>query len=163
MSRQKYAPNHRDTTKVPLALLLVLGVIVLAAAQVPVHALTTYSFQVGAWGDSSSIGNLGVQAEIQTIIQPLQSPDLVNAYWVATNLQGEGFIQFGYEATNGVFCNLGIQTANIPSPDCTGFDQQFVASKPVWFYQYWPNIMTQTYYFGTGQDGSAGVNGTWNT
>jgi hypothetical protein len=146
-----------------MAIFLVLGVIVFAAAQVPAHALTAYSFQVGAWGDSSSIGNRGVQADIQTIIQPLQTPDLVNAYWVATNLQGGAFIQFGYEAQNAIFCNLGFQTSNFASADCSGFDQQFVSSKPVWFYQYWPNARVQTYYFAMGQDGSAGVNGTWNT
>jgi len=163
MSRQKYVPNPRDAVNARLALLLVLGVIVFAVAQVPVHALTSYSFQVGAWGDSGSIGNRGVQADIQTIIQPLQSSDLVNAFWVGTNLQGGSFVQFGYEATNEISCNLGYQTANIVSPNCSGFDQQFVPSKPVWFYQYWPSTRVQTFYFGMGQDGSAGVNGTWNT
>ncbi|HKM78956.1 MAG TPA: hypothetical protein VJZ03_07745 [Candidatus Bathyarchaeia archaeon] len=164
MSRHKYAPKRKDTVKTRLALLLVLSVILFAAAQVPnTNAMVAYSFQVGAWGDNSSIGSRGVQAEIQTIIQPLQLPDLVNAFWVGMNLQGRGFIQFGYLAQNGVFCNQGLQTANIPNPDCTGFDQQLVPSKPVWFYQYWPSILTQTFYFGNGEDGSAGVNGTWNT
>ncbi len=144
-------------------LILLGAVALLLISTVPVHAISYYSFQVGAWGDNSSVGNRGVQAQIETVIQPLQSPDLVNAYWVGNNLQGEGFIQFGYEATNGIFCDLGYQPANSNNAPCTGYDQQFVASKPVWFYQYWPNVMVQSFYYGMGQDGSAGVNGTWNT
>jgi hypothetical protein len=142
--------------KAPLLLALV---ILLTAIANAVEAGSLYSFQVGAWGDSASAGNMGVQVEIQTRIYGVYSPDLTDSFWVGDNLDNGAFIQFGYLIEPGYFCGRGEILGG--KSTCTGRAYRYGSSDAHWFWQYWPNGHGEDYYYASGAMNSAGTNGTW--
>lgn len=138
-----------------LLLMLVFTVFSLAEAQ------AQYSLQVGAWGDSASKGNMGVQAEIRTKLYGVYQPDMSDAFWVGNNLDNGAFIQFGFEIDPGYYCLRGEFIGGQNS--CTAGAEQFGTSDARWFWEYWPNGHGTDYYYGSGLAESAGPNGTWHT
>ena len=116
--------------------------------------------QVGAWGDESSVGNRGVQADIQTNAYN-SSGQSEDAFWVGDVLNDGGFVQFGYVVLNpGYYC----LTAHIISdaPACLGPGDNFGSADPRWFWAYFPSARNvQDWYYGFGPTNSAGANGTW--
>jgi len=121
---------------------------------------TQYSLQVGALGDSASIGNTGVGAEIRTHIYDVVSPDLGDSFWVGDNLQNGAFIQFGYELFSpGNYCLYGETTGvNI---NCLGTSDTISNGDARWFWQYWPDANVTDFYSGIGPANSAGPEGYW--
>jgi hypothetical protein len=124
--------------------------------------LSGYSVQVGALGDASSVGNMGVQVDIQTHSYTA-AVGYVNAFWVGDNLNNGAFVQFGYElASPGNYCLSGVQVIG-SQPNCNGGNDQIAKSDPRWIWEYWPNSLGDTFYFGTGRTGSVGADGSWHT
>jgi hypothetical protein len=63
--------------------MLLLGFLVLLGhSTMPVETQGQLSYQVGAWGDDASRGNLGVAAEIQTHAYD-SYPGVFDYFWVA--------------------------------------------------------------------------------
>jgi uncharacterized repeat protein (TIGR02543 family) len=140
--------------------ILLLGLLVFPAL-VLTEAKTQYWFQVGAWGDSGSKGNNGVQAEIRTKLQPVLQPDSSDAFWVADNLQNGAFIQFGYLIEPGNHCIRGQVLGG--KSTCTGPNRHDGSSDAYWFWQYWPDRHGADYYYAVGPIGSVGPDGSWHT
>jgi len=126
-----------------------------------VSAGSGFSFHVGAKGDNASIGSMGAKADIRTHIYSITPPDRADAFWVGDNLDGEGFIQFGYQLQSGTYCLKGEFIAT--QTNCQGQTEFLQNSDPRWFWQYWPNAAGQEFYFGIGQSFSAGSEGSWHT
>ena len=121
---------------------------------------TTYNIQVGAWGDNTSIGNMGVAAEIRTAIYSIPSQDLNAAFWVGDNLQNGAFIQFGYQlAAAGNYCLYGEETSN--TDNCLGSSTYIGFDDARWFWEYWPDPTITDFYYGIGALGSSGAEGSW--
>jgi hypothetical protein len=150
------ATGRGRMSKAPLLFALV---ILLTAIANAVEAGSPYSFQVGAWGDSASAGNMGVQVEIQTRIYGVYSPDLTDSFWVGDNLDNGTFIQFGYLIEPGYFCGRGEILGG--KSICTGRAYRYGSSDAHWFWQYWPNGHGEDYHYASGAMNSAGTNGTW--
>jgi len=120
----------------------------------------TYSFVVGAAGDSASVGNIGVSAAIRTHTYQVESTS--NSFWVGDNLENGGFIQFGFMIqTPKNYCLKGMVSGE--QSNCTGRVEQVDDGDARWFWQYWPNGTGNTFYYSIGPSGSAGANSTWHT
>jgi len=120
----------------------------------------TYDLQVGALGDSASIGNTGVGVEIRTQIYSVGTPDLSNSFWVGDNLQNGAFVQFGYELfTPGRYCLYSEQLGS--NANCLGAYDSISIDDARWFWQYWPNANVTNFYSGIGPANSAGQNTSW--
>ncbi len=126
-------------------LVFVLSLVIISMPQIAEAHLNRYSLQVGAFGDYSSSGNIGVQVEIQTNTYSARPPDL-DYFWVGDTLDNGAFIQFGFSLEPGV-----------TEPNATG------SMDARWEWQYWPNWNGKIFYWGRGSPGSAGLNGTWHT
>ena len=115
--------------------------------------------QVGAWGDSASVGNSGVQIEIQTNAYNVSSED--DAFWVGDVLSDGSFVQFGYLLMPpGYYCLYAQVTA--AGTTCLGGSDNVGLSDARWFWSYFPNSQAvNDWYYGFGAANSAGSNGTW--
>lgn len=123
----------------------------------PATPQTTYNIQVGASGDSASIGSLGVGAEIATNITPLMSQDSSESFWVGDDLQNGAFVQFGYElTTSGNYCLYGEVVGG--HTNCLGSSGNIGTGDPRWFWQYWPNAMVTDFYYAFGPANSVSTN-----
>ena len=130
-----------------IAMVLLLAMPNIAAAQ--------YWFQSGARGSSDSGFNNGAGASIQTVFQNATNGSL--GFWVGESLSNGAFIQAGYEITNSTgyySSSCGNSTKNV-----------FLrAGVPTWFWEYFrPNTDNNSFCGGIGPDGSAGLNGSFNT
>jgi len=116
--------------------------------------------QVGAWGDEASVGNNGVQVEIQTNAYNVSSQGN-DAFWVGDVLSDGSFVQFGYLILSpGYYCIRGHVTENGSS--CLGEGDNVGFSDARWFWAYFPNVqVVNNWYYGFGSANSAGSNGTW--
>jgi len=116
--------------------------------------------QVGAWGDAASVGNTGVQVEIQTNAYNVSSQQ-DDAFWVGDVLRDGSFVQFGYlMLPAGNYC----LTAHITEGEtsCLGTSDNVEFSDARWFWAYFPNAgAVYDWYYGFGQAASAGANSTW--
>jgi hypothetical protein len=140
-------------------LILLALTIVLTATANTAKAENQYWFQVGAWGDDASAGNMGVQAQIRTHSYGVYPPDSTDAFWVGDNLDSGAFIQFGYAIEPGILCGKGQLVGG--KNTCTGRTYRYGTSDAHWFWQYWPGAHGEDYYYASGTLNSAGVNGTW--
>ena len=132
----------------------------LLAVLQPAGAQTVYNIQVGAWGDDSSRGNMGVGAEIRTSMFTIAGQDSTDAFWVGSNLQDGAFIQFGYQlVTPGNYCLYGEEVGG--HDNCLGSTDTISSNEVRWFWEYWPNAKVIGFYFGTGTFDSAGPDGSW--
>jgi hypothetical protein len=123
-------------------------------------AQNSYSIQIGTHGDDASRGNLGVSVEIRTHVNPLASQDQSDSFWVGSNLQGGGFIQFGYElVTSGYYCLYGEEIGD--HTNCQGSYGTIGGSDANWFWEYWPNANTIDFYYGLGTSNSSGPESAW--
>jgi hypothetical protein len=115
--------------------------------------------QVGAWGDEKSVGNRGVQVEIQT--NSYSSSQAEDAFWAGDLLSNSAFIQFGYLIpTPGDYCLIAHITAN--GTFCSGNTDNVGDADARWFWAYFPNAsLVGDWYYGFGPTDSAGSNGTW--
>jgi len=115
--------------------------------------------QVGAWGDSASVGNSGVQVEIQTNAYNVSGQD--DAFWVGDVLSDGSFVQFGYLLMPpGYYCLYAQVTA--AGTTCLGGSDNVGFSDARWFWSYFPNSqVVSDWYYGFGAANSAGSNGTW--
>ncbi len=139
--------------------LLLLLVLTFMLSLPPAQAhLNKYSLQVGAWGDPSSFGNIGVQVEVRTHIYEAKSPDL-DYFWVGDVLQNKAFIQFGYSLEPGYECLLGKNVGN--NFTCSSAIEKVEASDARWEWQYWPDFSGYVFYLGRGKANSAGPDGSW--
>jgi hypothetical protein len=115
--------------------------------------------QVGAWGDLDSVGNRGVQVEIQTNAYNITN-QAEDAFWVGDVLKDGSFVQAGYVILSpGVYC----LTAHIMSngTSCLGSGDSFASSDARWFWAYFPDAQNvNDWYYGFGPANSAGSNGT---
>lgn len=116
-------------------------------------------YQVGAWGDNASTGNLGVRAEIRTNAYPIPAgSNHSDAFWVGTDLANEAFIQFGYEILpGGQSCSSDDPDAHLTSQGCVIVHL---------FWQYWPNITGAVFVTGIihlVRPTTFDVNGTWHS
>ena len=115
---------------------------------------------MGAWGGASSIGNLGVQVEIQTKLYNV-SDGQDDAFWVGDVLSDGSFVQFGYLILpTGQYCF----SAHISQSgtDCTGTSGSIESSDARWFWAYFPNAeAVNNWYYSFGPADSAGYNSTW--
>jgi len=120
----------------------------------------TQPVQVGAWGDETSIGNMGVQVEIQTNAYNVSSQG-TDAFWVGDVLSDGTFVQFGYIiASAGYYCLNGHVTDAQTS--CLGVEGNIGFADARWFWSYFPNAHdVSDWYYGFGSANSAGYNGTW--
>ncbi len=114
--------------------------------------------QIGAWGNEDSVGNAGVQVEIQTNSYNVSGQD---AFWVGDVLNNGAFVQFGYSILPpGYYCLSGIVAYN--GTGCTGTTDNVGFSDARWFWEYFPNMQTVgDWYYGFGPANSVGTNGTW--
>jgi len=124
----------------------------------PVHAA---NLLVSAYGDLDSIGNSGVGAEIRTHSYSVPSSYETHAFWVGDELEGGGFVQFGYLLQTGNFmCVNGVtvkgQQTCLSNDSITNGDAR-------WFWEYWPDSKVITFYYGIGTANSAGPEGAWHT
>jgi len=119
-----------------------------------------YPVQVGAAGNQDSIGNDGVQAEIQTNSYNV-SGQAEDAFWVGDVLNNGAFVQFGYLILSpGYYCLKGHITANRTA--CTGIADNLGYSDARWFWAYFPSaVVIDDWYYGFGPRDSAGANDTW--
>jgi hypothetical protein len=117
------------------------------------------SVQVGAWGSRDSIGNRGVQVEIQTSLYILSSSAQV-AFWVGDILDNNAFVQFGYLIPSpGYYCLDAHIMENGTS--CQGPSDNIGVSDARWFWAYFPNARNiGDWFYGFGSANSAGANGT---
>jgi len=123
---------------------------------------TAYELQVGASGDSDSVGNSGVQAQIETNAQNVYLPDTAETFWVGDNLANGAFIQFGYELlVPGSYCLYGERFG--ANGNCFGSSDYVGSGDARWWWEYWPNAYGMDFYFGIGQAYSAGPDGSWHT
>ena len=116
--------------------------------------------QVGAWGDAGSVGNTGVQVEIQTNSYNVSSGQ-EDAFWVGDVLTDGSFAQFGYLILpRGYYCLNAHITENGTS--CSGTEDNVEFSDARWFWAYFPNAqVVGDWYYGFGPASSAGSNSTW--
>lgn len=116
--------------------------------------------QVGAWGDAASVGNSGVQVEIQTNTYNVSSGQ-DDAFWVGDVLSDGSFVQFGYLIMPpGYYC-LSAQVTESGTL-CSGTSDNVGFSDARWFWSYFPNAqVVNEWYYGFGTVDSAGSNGTW--
>ena len=145
-------------------LLLLFGILftTIITATVKGQTQTLYSLHVGASGDSNSVGNSGVQADIQTHIEDVASPASTYSFWVGDDLVNGAFIQFGYELnTPGTYCLYGEQIG--ANTNCFGSSDYIGSGDARWFWQYWPNSQSMDFYFEEGQVYSVGSDGSWRT
>jgi hypothetical protein len=147
-------------TKHLIFVIFTLTVLLISSKTVRAQTSSTYSPQVGAWGDSASIGNNGVQIEIQTHIYSV-SPGDTDGFWVGDDLVNGAFIQFGYIFQSGDLCLHGNSINGVST--CTGSTQNVGPTDARWFWEYFPIGTGNDYYSGVGQENSAGDNGTWHT
>jgi PKD repeat protein len=116
--------------------------------------------QVGAWGDQASVGNSGVQVEIQTNSYNV-SGGQDDAFWVGDVLGDGSFVQFGYLIMPpGYYCLSAQVTAS--GTVCSGTSDNVGFSDARWFWAYFPNAqVVNDWYYGFGTANSVGSNGTW--
>ena len=119
-----------------------------------------HHLQVGAWGNQDSVGNLGVQAEIETRSYNV-SNSAEDAFWIGNVLSNGAFIQFGYLLLSpGYYCLTAHVTSN--STTCTGIDDTVSIGDARWFWAYFPNAKNiGEWYYEFGLRNSAGINATW--
>ena len=119
---------------------------------------TDQPIQVGAWGDSDSVGNSGVQVQIETNSYNVTG-HAENAFWVGDVLRDGSFIQFGYVLLSpGYYCLTAHMTTG--GTPCSSIDDNVTFSDARWFWAYFPNIRDVTnWYYGFGPANSAGRNG----
>jgi len=121
-----------------------------------------YSLHVGARGNANSVGNTGLQVQIQTHVQEVSQPAVAYAFWVGDDLVNGGFIQFGYQIYSpGNYCLYGERIG--ASTNCLTYYDSFGADDVRWFWQYWPNNNIVDVYFEEGPANSAGQDGSWHT
>jgi uncharacterized repeat protein (TIGR02543 family) len=142
-------------------ILVLLGILLILPALSLTEAEAQYWLQVGAWGDSASKGNSGVQAEIRTKLRSVTQPDISDSFWVGDKLEDGAFIQFGYEIEPGHYCIKGRVVSG--RSICTGGGRQFGSSDARWFWQYWPDAHGHDYYYASGPIGSVGPDDSWHT
>jgi hypothetical protein len=118
-----------------------------------------HPIQVGAWGDTASVGNSGVQVEIETNSYSV-SNGAENAFWVGDVLKDGSFVQFGYVLLSpGYYCLTAHMTTGETS--CSSIDDNVTLSDARWFWAYFPNVLAvNDWYYGFGPADSAGRNGT---
>jgi len=126
-----------------------------------VKADSGYSFQVGAYGDGASQGNLGVQVEIRTHIYDANPGDF-DYFWVGDDLANGAFIQFGYSFSPGEYCLQGEMVGGQVA-SCPGGSATIGVSDARWQWEYWPDENGNTNYIGIGPSNSVGFNGTWHS
>jgi hypothetical protein len=130
---------------------------------IPLEAVNSQALsgpvQVGAWGDEASVGNMGVQVEIQTNAYNVSSQG-TDAFWVGDVLSDGTFVQFGYIIlSSGYYCVNGHVTS--AGTSCLG-DGNIGYADARWFWSYFPNARDVTdWYYEFGSANSAGYNGTW--
>jgi hypothetical protein len=124
----------------------------------PVETQRQLSYQVGAWGDDASRGNLGVAVEIQTHAYD-SYPGVFDYFWVGNNLADASFVQFGYGIEPGYYCLNGASIGG--KFTCLSSSEQILVSDARWQWQYWPNREGHDFYYQIGPAGSAGANSTW--
>jgi hypothetical protein len=118
--------------------------------------------QVGAIGDSGSVGDNGVEADIRTHVYALSSFDSSASFWVGDDLAGGGFVQFGYEILSpGYYCLRGSIVGG--QTQCTWISDTVGIADARWFWEYWPQGSGNDYYYGLGPAGSVCCEGTWHT
>lgn len=128
-------------------------------------AQSSVSYGAGAVGDLTTVRNLGVGVSIQTHAYDIDFPDLpgrADAFWVGVDLASGGFIQFGYSLQAGYSCLKGFYESN-HTFTCQGGGEDMGNGDPRWFWEYYPKLLGDVYYFQTGPSMSGGVNGTWHT
>jgi hypothetical protein len=123
------------------------------------------AYQVGAWGDEASIGNLGVQAEIRTNVYNFEAANTASSrhddFYVGSILTNGAFIQFGYALQQGRYCLRGyLLHGNFT---CTSLTQLIPSGDVRWEWQYWPLLNGTDVYGEIGPFNSASSNGTWHT
>jgi len=121
---------------------------------------TGHHVQVGAWGNVDSVGNEGVQVEIQ-IHSYNVSNQAQDAFWVGDVLTSGAFVQFGYLILSpGYYCLSAHVTGS--GTDCSGIDDNVGFSDARWFWSYFPDVrVVNDWYYEFGSINSAGSNGTW--
>ncbi|VVB77230.1 Uncharacterised protein [uncultured archaeon] len=131
--------------------------LIFALLSLAVVANAQYWFQSGARAGSASSQNNGASVSIQTVT-PQNVRSGAVAFWVGENLQNGAFLQAGYLIEN--------QTGNYPT-NCTAAGcsshQYVTAGNAEWFYEYFLPGRNDSFMGAIGPDGSAGVNGTFNT
>lgn len=126
---------------------------------VPQQTGSARSYQVGAWGDSASRGNLGVRVEIRTNIYPIAAnSNHADIFWVGSVLQNGSFIQFGYDLLPAnQTCTSNQADAYLTAQGCI-----FVQL----FWEYWPNGTGKVFVHGNvrfNDPAAFEVNGTWHS
>jgi PKD repeat protein len=126
----------------------------------PARPQTTYSIQVGVWGDEASRGNMGVGAEIRTHLAPLVGQELSATFWVGDNLDNGAFIQFGYSIDKpGYYCTYGEMVGDHDT--CLGASRSIGYDEAHWFWEYWPDGNVIHFYYVNGPAYSAGLDESW--
>jgi hypothetical protein len=119
-------------------------------------ASAQYWFQTGVRGSNGAAFNNGASVAIQTIYQNATDGSL--GFWVGEDLANGAFIQTGYEITNA---------SGYYSTSCGSNSTKSVfikAGVPTWFWEYFlPNTDNSSFCGGIGENGSVGLNGSFNT
>jgi hypothetical protein len=143
---------------VRIALIILVSFTALSISPVQAEVQGQALYQVGALGDDSSRGNLGVAVQIQTHSYD-SYPGVLDYFWVGNNLADGSFIQLGYSIEPGTYCLNG---ASIEGKyTCSGYSDHILDSDARWQWQYWPDRQGHDFYYQIGPAGSAGANGTW--
>jgi hypothetical protein len=159
-SKSKRLMDMVGTLKV-IAALALFPLIVLSGPTM-VSSQTIFEYRVGAFGDHDSLGNLGVQAQIQTHAYNLwvstASASFDEFFLVTTRTNGD-VIWLGYRLETGSHCLKGFQTSQ--NFTCTGETELIRDLDARWFWEYF--LAKGDEYLQVGPAQSAGLNGTWHT
>ncbi len=120
-------------------------------------ATAQYWFQTGVRGANNAGFNNGAGVSIQTVYQNATNGSI--GFWVGESLSNGAFIQMGYEITNstGYYYSSCLNST-------TGV--YLKAGVPTWFWEYFTadsNNNNDSFCGGIGPNGSAGLNGAFNT
>lgn len=147
----------------------------------PVHAQSQvsplYSLQVGAWGDTASVGNVGVRVQIQTSSYNVRTGDS-DAFWLGDQLGSGASVRFGYIIHPAHVCLQGtiqggpadgwlyhVGTVGLDGllAHCAGSTDNIGPHDARWFWEYFPpgEYFSPKFYYEFGPANSAGMNGTW--
>ena len=119
-----------------------------------------YNPEVGAIGDSASVGSASFGVDIRTHVYHVNSPD-ADYFMVGALLMDGGFIQFGYILLPaGTYCEVG-EVGLGASSVCRGGSLTVAESQPLWYWEYSPNSTGSLYYEGLGSLETLRTNGTW--
>jgi hypothetical protein len=131
------------------AVVMITGLVFISVAN------SQYWFQSGVRGSNDTAFNNGGSVSVETIYQNATEGSI--GFWLGESLSNGAFIQVGYEVPNAT---------GYYSTSCTNSSTNVFlkTGMPTWFWEYFmPGANESSFCGGIGPNGSAGLNGSYNT